>query len=217
MSSSKKAFTLIEMLVAVSIFSGIVILALGSFARSISSSAKVSLQRERTQAIRSVVDRISTDLQYAYKGTTHISANTPYDIVGGIYQKDVNQLELVLKYPDGQFVHRMYAVDVVNSRRTVLLREDRSNCTAGTCSDVAGLASSDLLATKYQIIQNDTSKKSFLVNSKTSTNYGMVKIDLTVAAADVVGITDTTKCSSSSNAVGGLCYSLQTSVEAGGY
>ncbi len=102
----KRGFTLIELLVAVSIFSGIIVLTLGAFARSASSSQKSSAIRERTEAARTIVDRIGNDVQYLYTdqpfmATTNEcnSSTTPVQALG-LYFNESSCLFLVLEYPD---------------------------------------------------------------------------------------------------------------------
>ncbi|MEX1052200.1 MAG: type II secretion system protein [Patescibacteria group bacterium] len=98
-------FTLIELLVAVSIFSGIIVLTLGAFARSANSSLKSSAVRERTEAARTVVDRIGNDTQYLYVASDFNAAinqchsSTTAVAARGLYFSD-DCLFMVLKYPD---------------------------------------------------------------------------------------------------------------------
>jgi len=61
---AKAGYTLIEMLVSVSIFSGLLIIVLGAIASSSSSSARVGLLRTKNQAARSLIDQISTDFRF---------------------------------------------------------------------------------------------------------------------------------------------------------
>lgn len=65
-SNRRQGFTLLELLVSVAIFSGLAVLTIGIFARSAISSLKSGASRERTEAARSVVDRINSDLRYVY-------------------------------------------------------------------------------------------------------------------------------------------------------
>ena len=102
----RKGFTLIELLVAVSIFSGIIVLTLGAFARSANSSLKSSAIRERTEAARTIVDRIGNDIQYLYvdqnfmAGTNECNNSTTPAQARGLYLNENDCLFLVLQYPD---------------------------------------------------------------------------------------------------------------------
>jgi prepilin-type N-terminal cleavage/methylation domain-containing protein len=63
---TKPGFTLLEMLISVAIFSGLVILILAVFVRTASSQARVSVLREKSEAARSAIGRITNDFQYLY-------------------------------------------------------------------------------------------------------------------------------------------------------
>jgi prepilin-type N-terminal cleavage/methylation domain-containing protein len=105
-SNSRRAFTLIELLVAVAIFSGIIVLALGAFARSANSSIKSSAIRERTEAARTVVDRIGNDIQYLYTdqpfqaGINECNNSTGPVQARGFFFDESDCLFMVLQYPD---------------------------------------------------------------------------------------------------------------------
>lgn len=225
MRKVKPGFTLLEMLIAVTIFSGIVILALASFARSISSSAKVSVQREKTEAVRSVVDQISNDLRYAYKGNVSISGGaSPFTISNGVYQRNTDEIELILQYPGAttaQLVHRLYRYEqnsvTVNgqsvARVSLYLREARScNASAG-CSDITALSESDLVTSKYSLIEVSPAY-GFEIVPKTATATGLVKIKMAIKPTESTNVTTLASCS---GAVVGICYNLETAVVSGGY
>ena len=69
----RRAFTLLELLVSVAIFSGVIILSLGAFAHSANSSLKSTAVREKTEAARTIVDRIGADIKYVYTGENNDS------------------------------------------------------------------------------------------------------------------------------------------------
>ena len=224
-AKARPGFTLLEMLVAVTIFSGIVILALGAFARSISASAKVAVQREKTEAVRSVVDQVSNDLHYTYNGNVTISGGaSPYTIVNGVYQRNTDELELILQYPgstSAQLVHRLYRYEqsqvTINgqsvTRVSLYLREARScNASAG-CSDITALSGNDMVASKYSLIEMSPSL-GFEIVPKTATAKGLVRIKMAIKPAESTNITTLASCST---AAVGVCYNLETAVESGGY
>lgn len=64
---SQPGYTLLELLISIAIFSGVMILALGAFARSATSTAKSNVVREKSEAARSLIDQISNDFRYISK------------------------------------------------------------------------------------------------------------------------------------------------------
>jgi prepilin-type N-terminal cleavage/methylation domain-containing protein len=98
-------FTFIEMLVAVTIFSGLLILALATFSRSIASSNKVSVLRQKSETARSVIDQITTDFNFVYKDkqvTDKTNGNfqfTGYYFWPLTHPIPVSGIVMVLKYP----------------------------------------------------------------------------------------------------------------------
>lgn len=117
----RKSFTLIELLVSVAIFSGVVVLALGAFAHSANSSLKSTAVRERTEAARTIVDRIGADIQYIYVGGSNndgvfLAKNRecgdellPPDALGFHYGNSC--LAMLLQYPgmtENELVLRVY-------------------------------------------------------------------------------------------------------------
>jgi len=225
MLKARPGFTLLEMLVAVTIFSGIVILALGTFARSISSSAKVAVQREKTEALRSVVDQISSDLRYTYNGNVAISGGAvPYTIANGVYQRNTNELELIIQYPGAttaQLVHRLYRYEQNQvsyngqtvTRISLYLREARACNAASGCSDISAAAESDLVSSKYSLIELSPSL-SFQITPKSSAVTGLVKIKMAIKPTEATNVTTLASCST---ATVGVCYNLETAVVSGGY
>ena len=117
----KEGFTLLELLVAVTIFSGLMIVVLGSFSRSAFSLAGVNSLRQRSQAARGVVDTIGNDWQFLYLQNSDRSQSVNFidndagfqniQYRGFSLSTDNNRLLLLLKYPDQsttELVRRVY-------------------------------------------------------------------------------------------------------------
>jgi len=183
-NTKSKAFTLIELLVAVSIFSGVVVLTLGAFARSSDSTIRSNIVREKTEAARSVVDRIGSDFEYIY-GDTEFFPNANDNCT----EADDNQfgyiftetcLFLVLRYPYTQ-TNELVAHRYRTFEDKVLLAE-WSGCQIVsqvlTCSSNPNTESS-LLGDKY-IFDDDTVFFGGLLSSEAVFANEQPRIDVTV-------------------------------------
>ncbi len=148
--NKRPGYTLIELLVSVLIFSGIIILAIAAFARSVSSGTRSNVVRAQVQAARSVADQLTGDLHYA--DTTDVatslksscgSASTTFTGVRLGVTFGCDEAEVLLKYPGatgaGDLVWRLYAAQTLNSRPSVYVYELRglSVCTVGTTPVIA--------------------------------------------------------------------------------
>lgn len=134
-----RGFTLLELLIAVAIFSGLAVLALGIFARSASSSLKTAESRARTEVTRSIVDRITSDLRLTDSTQTLTNVHeqvSPACKSGAIsievkgYDFQENCLVMVLNFPsdpEGEYVWKMY--ERTADSGAIIAREKRG-CTA---------------------------------------------------------------------------------------
>src|SRR5579864_6205111 len=61
----KPGYTLVELLVSVLIFSGIIVLAIAAFARSVNSGTRSNTVRAQVEAARSTIDQLTNDMHYA--------------------------------------------------------------------------------------------------------------------------------------------------------
>lgn len=163
-SIKQRGYTLIEMLVSVSIFSGLLIIVLGTVASSSSSSAKVSLLRDKNQAARALIDQISNDFRYVDKAAVFedkvvLPCKTRQDgscLYQG-YSIAPNRLVLALHLPNTdpatQIVRKEYNIEVISSRLTLTLREGRQ-CRINVssiliCDQQSNPIPIDLLSTAY--------------------------------------------------------------------
>lgn len=155
---SKPAFTLIELLVSVAIFSGVVVLALGAFAHSANSSIKSTAVREKTEAARTVVDRIGNDIQYIYTGNPFTTGNLDCEsgVAGSIgLHFSGNCLVMILQYPgasDTELVLKRYIKTTLGDKETVFL-EEANNCNVTTgaieCDPIRSGGLNDLISDKF--------------------------------------------------------------------
>ncbi|HSX42136.1 MAG TPA: type II secretion system protein [Candidatus Saccharimonadales bacterium] len=140
--ASRRAYTLIELLVSVLIFSGLIVLAIAAFARSVSSSSQSNVVRAQVQAARSVTDQLTNDLHYVdtvdQPASLKSSCGSPASIFTGVRLGNAfgcDEAELLLKYPGatgaGDLVWRLYAAQTLNNRPSVYVYELRglSVCT----------------------------------------------------------------------------------------
>lgn len=144
--SRKPGYTLIELLISVLIFSGLIVLAIAAFARSVSSSSQSNVVRAQVQAARSVTDQLTNDLHYvdtvdqpaSLKSSCGASASTFIGVrLGNVFGCD--EAELLLKYPgatgSGDLVWRLYAAQTLNNRPSIYVYELRS---LSICTPVGG-------------------------------------------------------------------------------
>lgn len=157
MSGKLKGFTLLELLVAVAIFSGLAVLTLGIFARSAASSIKSGVSRQRTEAARNIVDRVSNDLRYVYLNQTVTNAYTlsggdcasSDPLIGFGFNSSSDCIVMVLKYPRAStnpYVWKMYRI-VPDGTVKVSERRDCSINTSGVISCPAAINGNILAAT----------------------------------------------------------------------
>lgn len=208
-----KGFTLIELLVAVSIFSGVVVLTLGAFARSADSSVRSGLVREKTEAARSVVDRIGSDVEYIFPDREFNSTAETCAALGQRqfgYSFSDSCLFLVLKYPgtsNSQLVTHRYR----QSGNEILFQEE-SGCSISqssyeiTCDNTAS-TESNLLGQKY-IFDADTAFIGGILSSVAQVNNEQPRIDVTVAIKPNDQVNLNSSCVGGGNAE---CYTIRTS------
>jgi prepilin-type N-terminal cleavage/methylation domain-containing protein len=211
----RKAFTLIELLVAVSIFSGVVVLTLGAFARSADSSIRSSLIREKTEAARTVVDRIGSDMEYIFPDREF---NSTSDTCASLGQRQFGYsfsdscLFLVLKYPGASESNELVTHRYRQSGNEVYFQEE-SRCSisgspayAITCLNEA-TTESNLLGQKY-IFDADTQFIGGILSSSAQTNNEQPRVDVTVTVKPNDQVNLNTSCVSGGNPE---CYTIKTS------
>ncbi|MEK7202527.1 MAG: type II secretion system protein [Patescibacteria group bacterium] len=154
---ASRGYTLIEMLISVTIFSGLLIIVLGTVASSSSSSAKVSLLRDKSQAARSLIDQISNDLRYV-----DLTANLNNEDQGFLIDRSARtSLTMALLLPgkdkDTGLIRKEYKIEQqFNNRLTLTLKEGRGCKRAGYLAFSACDQESektDLLSSAYTLGQ----------------------------------------------------------------
>lgn len=119
MKKTRGGFTLLEMLIATAIFSGLVILILGTFARTGSSSAKVSILRNKAESARSIMSQIREDFNYLYteQVVTFVIGNSAHTIQGYTFSApDASEVIMILKSPEigsDKFTIKRYSAPLI--------------------------------------------------------------------------------------------------------
>ena len=232
----KDGFTLLELLVAVTIFSGLMIVVLGSFSRSAFSLAGVNSLRQRSQAARGVVDTIGNDWQFLYLQNSDRSQSVNFidndagfqniQYRGFSLSTDNNRLLLLLKYPDQsttELVRRVYELKEIGARSSVSVTEGR-RCQINNqsqlieCQDLG--PSSDLFPDDLAIdlVSDPTARSQFtglLVNDASGLNpsqTGYLQVRLTVEPTELATLQPQPTCQ---EAPPGSCYTVSTTLNAG--
>lgn len=223
-----KAFTLIELLVAVAIFSGIIVLALGAFAHSASSSFKSTQIRERTEAARTIVDRIGNDIQYLYTsgdflaGTTECYNSTGSTMARGLYFNN-DCLFMLLQYPDSTgLVSKKYSR---SASFTSLELEEARDCSIDVSQDIVcdittaskGTVISDkyVLAMGSEAAYGDpnqlfTGLAPYEANNQSPKTTGIISLNVVIKSLEVKGEECILTPDPSSH-----CYTIKTSFVVG--
>ncbi|MEK9167434.1 MAG: prepilin-type N-terminal cleavage/methylation domain-containing protein [Patescibacteria group bacterium] len=217
----RSGYTLIEMLISVTIFSGLLIIVLGVVATSSSSSAKVSVLREKSQATRTLIDQISNDLRYV-----DLTANLDADNKGFFIDTSARtSLVMALLLPgadkDIGLVRKEYLIEQFNGHWTLTLREGRDCKRAyfltfdgpNGCNKKSD--KTDLLTSAYSLNQGQLpaqfpSELSGLLvaDAKIAEVSPYVSMDLTIKPFDL-----TENCD---QAESGSCYKVSTKINMGG-
>lgn len=226
----KPGYTLLEMLISVAIFSGLVILILAVFVRTTSSSARVNVLREKSEVARSAMGQVTNDFHYIYKtkpinllnGEGALPSFTGYSFEtrGGS-----NTLVLALKYPnttDEQFVVKRYITNTITPESRYLKIREYRGCTlqAGKTVDTVDLQSCDNFSTSLDqpvlpddfVLDNNINVPIFsgaVINPKASTGY--LKIALTLKPTDYQNVLCGAK-----EVASNICYKVETILGAGG-
>lgn len=210
----RAGFTLLELLVAITIFSGMIILAFGAFARTANSAAQSNTVRERTEAARSLIDQISTDFRYVVETETPAGCLAPPQVpVGGVWKgfclnpvsQALNSVHLLIQYPnETTFVGKTYFVTTVGSNFTVQVAEQRDCVSANDCAaTIVGAKTS--LTTTYVLDDQNV----FSGQAQTPLGDGFLRLSLTIKPAGTAA-----KCNQIST---GSCYKITTTLVPGGF
>jgi len=220
----RAAFTLIELLVSVAIFVVLLVIALGTFARSIAAIDSTADLREKSQVLRRVVDGIGNDWRYLYiknkRGQLdsfrlNNNNNVSSDFYGFALSGD--DLYLVLRYPsETKLVVKHYQIKQVSGRKTITLSE-AIGCvidpgsrllTDGHGSVCVESSAADLLPARWALDVTGNQNQPFKGSSATPNQPGYLKLDLTLKAKEFA----TTNCSSLPT---GSCYGVKTTFTQG--
>lgn len=210
-----RGYTLIEMLISVTIFSGLLIIVLGVVATSSSSSAKVSILREKSQAARALIDQISNDFRYADTSISLKVENDPTEY-GGYYTTS-ERLVMAMHLPNTDkntgLVRKEYNIKSFNGRTTVTLKEGRG-CKAVDYLDFNNCA--------QQSIETDTLSSAYVLSREApsfSSEFGGLMVGENPAITPFVSLVFTIKPSDltqpCSEADSGTCYKVSTAINAG--
>jgi prepilin-type N-terminal cleavage/methylation domain-containing protein len=226
----KRGYTLLEMLISVAIFSGLVILILAVFVRTTSSSARVSVLREKSEVARSAMSQISNDFSYIYNDKSLLlleGAGEPFEFTGYAFENTggSNNLVLALQYPatsNEQFVVKRYLTDTVVPESRYLKVKEYRGCLleSGAVADTVRLESCDnyAIASEQSVLpdsfflDNDIIAPAFSgapIMPQASTGY--LKISLNIKPAEY----QDELCDSPEVPVGS-CYKVETILGAGG-
>ena len=218
---TKPGFTLLEMLISVAIFSGLVILILSIFVRTASSQARVNVLREKSEVARSAISRIKNDFQYIYmeKPVTLVDMSGAESVFKGYYFTGFNDLVMLLKYPNkGEtgYAFKRYTTekDGTNFSRTLKVREFRDcefingKFRLDSCDYDSGMSMS-LLPDGYYI--DDRTVFSGLEPDENPLSTGYIKLALNIKPAEYVK-----QYCNHPSVPDGACYKVETILTAGG-
>lgn len=207
---SRPGFTLLELLISIAIFSGLMILALGAFARSANSAATSNLTREKSEAARAVIDQISNDFRYVTNDAAPYGC--PADTRGFCLNPTAfassgipASVSMLLDYP-GQgdnYVMKTYFVSSVN--HTVMVIENRGCVLTnlGACEQLASNGRT-LLSDNYLLQEPVAFDGKSRVAGAVETGYLQVNL--------LIRPKNTPNCDTL-----GPCYKLQTTLVPGGF
>lgn len=217
---ASRGYTLIEMLISVTILAGLLIIVLGTVAASSNSSAKVGTLREKTEVARTLIDQISND--FSYVDTRAIfTENGTTDYRG--YFQDSERLILVLHLPKTdattQLVKKDYqiVIEQPQQRATLKLTESRA-CKIETktlvCSQPTAPQSIDLLPGSYALSQESKPYESsfgginiFNALARTPAISPYITLAFTLKPVEM-----TANCGTEA----GACYKVSTTLNVGG-
>ncbi len=221
-----KGFTLLELLVSVTIFAGIIILSMAVFARTISSSARANNTRQKTEAARSISDQISGDFRYVSTtkditvgfGCPAPATNEKWfgycygSFSTGLVSSD--GLFMLLKYP-GQdadtYTARTYYFDGVNN---IFMGEagvgHECKLSLSNCQPTASTSTAGLLSSSYWI-DHPAGTQIFSGQGQTTTGSGFLNLVLTIKPNNTLA-----HCSGAGSVDIGTCYSLNSTLVPGG-
>jgi len=228
---TKAGFTLLEMLISVAIFSGLVILILSVFVRTASSQARVNVLREKSEVARSAMNRVTNDFQYLYLDHTVTirdgdTAEQNKRFKGFFSPSLGHQVSLLLRYPnktgDNQLVYKRYRAENTgggSKSQSFSVREYR-DCTlldSGTDKEMylerCATDSGDYHSVLPEgfLLDDRVSEQVFTVLEPdfNPVRTGYLKVALNIKPAEFIN----SFCASTTK---GTCYKVETILTAGG-
>jgi|GEM_PF-3728955 len=211
----KKGFTLLELLISITIFAGIMVIALGAFARSATTAAKSNDSRSKTEAARSFIDQISNDFRFIDTTVTlpfdsdHCSTK-PTPPVGATWKgfcldplaDGSNSVFLLLKYPgDSTYTGKLYYASTNSGDHDLWVAEKRNCSVATECFPVTADATS-VLGSLYTA----SNATVFTGQADTASSSGYLGVRLVLRSHDASSCTNE-----------GSCYELATTLTSGGF
>lgn len=217
---NKPGYTLLELLIAITIFSALIIVSVGIFARTVTSSAKSNVSRQKTEAARSVIDQISNDFRYVLNTQTPFDCNKFPPTTGtwrGFCVDSIGDaLYMLIKYPgDSTYTAKAYTVNATSTDAQISVLQQRGCTDATTCS-ISTSTPSSLLGSAYsfdasQIFSGtaDILDTTNSVNPTAIITKGSLSISLAIKPAGLGKL-----CSELD---AGTCYQLSTTLVPGGF
>lgn len=221
----KPGFTLLEMLVSVAIFSGLVILILAIFVRTASSQARVNVLREKSEVARSAMAQVTGDFQYLYleKTITLVDLDDSNQLLKGFHlinKAGFDGVGMVLRYPnktDSQLVYKRYQTENTgrgSRSRSLTVREFRDCRLAPAdtldlqqCGDYSNsIGYRTVLPTGFLL--DDQPVFTGLEPENKSLLTGFLRVAYNIKPADLAN----TLCQNAN----GSCYKVETILTAGG-
>lgn len=210
-----RAFTLIEILVSIAIFSGLIILSIGVFARSANSANKANDVREQTQVTRSIIDQIASDLRYV-----DLKTNPPFcgnTLILGFCSLNNKELRLLIKYPgDSLYTAKLYTVNAnaagrvrVSEKRECEVTDSDENSNNDCPKTLADFGSPNNINTGRYLIDDATTAFNVTAKQSDLTTSGSVSISITTKSSDKIDCTNLKS--------GERCYNLKTTIVPGVY
>lgn len=203
--TKKPGYTLLELLISIAIFSGIMILAIGAFSRSASSSAKSNIVRAKSEAARTVIDQISSDFRYVTPDAAPYGCaptQIGFCVNPAAFASVPSSVSMLLKYPDqSTYVMKTYFVSSTNPTVRVIENRDCTLANLSVCQ--ALIANARTFLNPDYLLANSTD---VFVGQSTAAKTGFLKINLNIKP----------KSAANCNEVG-TCYQLTTTLVPGGF
>lgn len=205
---SRPGYTLLELLVSIAIFSGVMIMALGAFARSANSTAVSNVSREKAEAARSLIDQISNDFRYISTDAAPPgcpAASKGFCVNPAAFVSVPSSVSMLLKFP-GQDTYVVKSYYVTNSPHTVRQIESRGCQLAALNLCQPLVANSNTILDSKYLLEGDSvlGQAVFSGRAETANDSGYLGINLVLQPKTA------TDCDAA-----GTCFELTTTLVPG--